>query len=361
MKSDLALNYTQAGWLNAANGLGYLIGALVAFVMVRFITPARLFQTGVLMSGVIMVLTGMTRDLHLLSALRLASGLFAAPVFICGGVLVSAIFVHAPEHARTVTNLFFAGVGAGLMLCGLIVPSVFHTLGASAWPNAWLLLGLIAVAATPFAWWGSAQVPAAPQPARQIIWPWWRFVPAFFAYACFGAGYIIYLTFIVVWAAEQGASLRDVLAMWSTLGLASMVAAAFWAPLLPHLGRARQLVASLAVTAAGVVIALLGPVSAPVVLSAAVFGLAVFMVPSSVTSLARQALPREAWSVALAAFTIVFALAQFVGPAAAGLIADGPEGLWGALALSAGLLAAGALIALLQWVPDRPVHALDDV
>jgi predicted MFS family arabinose efflux permease len=43
MSSDLGWNYTEAGWNNTANSIGYLAGAVIVFRAVRRISPHRLF------------------------------------------------------------------------------------------------------------------------------------------------------------------------------------------------------------------------------------------------------------------------------------------------------------------------------
>ena len=72
--------------------------------------------------------------------------------------------------------------------------------------------------------------------------------------------------------------------------------------------------------------------------SATIFGLCVFMPPGAVTSFSRQNLAPESWGAAIGLFTVVFAVAQTIGPYAAGLIGD----LFGDLGIS--LLAAAAIL-----------------
>jgi hypothetical protein len=62
----------------------------------------------------------------------------------------------------------------------------------------------------------------------------------------------------------------------------------------------------------------------------------------------RHNLPAAAWPAGIAAFTIVFAAGQIVGPSLVGAVADRGGGLLGGFVLSAGLLALGALLALRQ-------------
>ena len=56
----------------------------------------------------------------------------------------------------------------------------------------------------------------------------------------------------------------------------------------------------------------------------------------------------------MAAFTIVFAAGQIVGPTLVGWVADGAGGLRGGLAVSAGVLLLGALLAWGQKPLDQP-------
>ena len=83
--------------------------------------------------------------------------------------------------------------------------------------------------------------------------------------------------------------------------------------------------------------------------SAAVF----LSVVASTTALVRHNLPAAAWPGGIAAFTIVFAAGQIVGPSLVGAVADGPRRAGARLrAVGAALLALGALLAARQ----RPLH-----
>ena len=40
MKSEMGWNYAQAGWLNTANALGYIAGAILTMAMIRHVSPS---------------------------------------------------------------------------------------------------------------------------------------------------------------------------------------------------------------------------------------------------------------------------------------------------------------------------------
>jgi MFS family permease len=90
------------------------------------------------------------------------------------------------------------------------------------------------------------------------------------------------------------------------------------------------------------------PSGSALLISAVVFGLSVFMAPGAVTNFARQNLPPESWAGAISLFTVVFAVAQTLGPYGAGLVGDLFNSIGVSLLAAAGLLLIGAVAALLQ-------------
>jgi hypothetical protein len=82
--------------------------------------------------------------------------------------------------------------------------------------------------------------------------------------------------------------------------------------------------------------------------SGLLFGSVFLSVVASTTALVRHNAEPAAWPAGIAAFTIVFAGGQIVGPSLVGLIADGPGGLSRGLAVSAAALALASLLGLGQ-------------
>tara|TARA_B100000780_G_scaffold196103_1_gene138420 strand:+ start:203 stop:451 length:249 start_codon:yes stop_codon:yes gene_type:complete len=82
------------------------------------------------------------------------------------------------------------------------------------------------------------------------------------------------------------------------------------------------------------------------------------MAPSAVTNFTRQNLPPGSWGQAISLFTVVFAIAQTLGPYGAGLVGDLSQNIGISLLVAAGLLILGAGIALIQK-PLKNKHSLD--
>ena len=76
------------------------------------------------------------------------------------------------------------------------------------------------------------------------------------------------------------------------------------------------------------------------------------MAPSAVTNFTRQNLSSDTWAKAMSLFTVVFAIAQTVGPYGAGLVGDIFQNLGMSLLTAAFILIVAAAISLSQ----KPLH-----
>jgi hypothetical protein len=84
------------------------------------------------------------------------------------------------------------------------------------------------------------------------------------------------------------------------------------------------------------------------VASGALFGAVFLSIVASTTAFVRLNFPPAAWSAGIAAFTVVFAVGQVVGPLAVGWVADSHGGLVRGFLYSALALWAGAVCAWVQ-------------
>lgn len=348
MRSDLDWNYSQSGSINTFNAAGYLVGALLVRALVGRVGNRALFCAGMLLTSLALLATGMVRELDLLIAARVLAGIGGAAVFICGGALSGNVFPDRPQLATTTIAIYFAGGGTGLMLTGVVVPLMLGAGGDAAWPQAWRWMGWAALAMTAGSAWAALRIAepgAGPGSAR------WRAGPLaaeFASYSMFALGYIGYMTFVIAWIRGHGAGTGTVIAVWVVLGLATLLAPLVWRYPADRWPGGRPLAAVMAVLATGAALPLVSAHPAVMLLSAALFGLAMFSAPSSVSSFIKRALPKPAWGSSMASFTVVFAAGQVVGPIATGWLADRFGSLAPGLAGSAALLALGSLLALLQ-------------
>lgn len=350
MRNDLGWNWSQAGWLNTANAFGYLAGALLARALVDRVGNRALFVAGMPATALALLATGLVDDLLALSALRAIAGVAGAMVFVCGGALAGNVFPDDPRRATLAITVFFGGSGAGLVLCGAGIPLLLERGGDAAWPQAWLAMGAASLAMTVAAI-AAARAIAEPAALASAGAPVWRprdFAPALFAYTGFGLGYIGYMTFVIAWMREHGASTTDVILVWCVLGIATLVAPWLWKRPFAEWRCGPVIALVMTVLAAGAGLPLLASSLPAMLASAALFGAGMFSTPSAVSTLIRKQLPKPAWGGAMAVFTILFAIGQIVGPTVTGWLADLYGSLRPGLALSVAVLLAGAVMALWQ-------------
>lgn len=352
MRDDLAWNYAQAGWLNTANALGYVVGAVTGYFFLRRVSPTHLFSLGLCLTFLALLVTGLDSSLAWLTAARLGSGIGAAWVFSCGGALIAARYPESDPRRGTATGLFFAGAGLGIALSGLTVNPLLAWLGSKAWPSAWLLLGLLALlmSAWPLrealrAHAGSSSVS---DKALSLQGMWMPLL----GYFAFAAGYIVYMTFILAWMRIQGWPWQLGTLVWVTLGVGVTSSPFVWRRALGRWPPALTLSASCAATLLGTAIPLFNANAAGLLLSAAVFGLGVFIAPSAIAVLVRQKLPATQLAKGMTLFTVVFSVGQAIGPVAAGWVAD-VYSLSQSLLFGLGLLLAGVLLPLLALDWER--------
>jgi predicted MFS family arabinose efflux permease len=360
MRADLGWSYLTAGTMNTVNALGYLLGALAVPRLLRQVSARGLFLGGAAATAVLLAGHGLTLNDAVLLVLRLLSGMASAATFVCGGLLAARLgSVEAVRGARPsaalVLGLYYGGTGLGIIVSAALVPPLTDLLQPHAWQWAWLALASVALLATVLMARGTRSLQVAPAHADgSRHWHWQSFAFALAGYLMFGLGYIGYMTFNITLLREQGMSSGGVTLFYVVLGLGVVASSWLWAGLLQrHRGGVPMaLLNALAALATALPVISTGPVAAFV--SGALFGGVFLSVVASTTALVRHNLRPQAWPGGIAAFTIVFAFGQIVGPSLVGFVADGSGGLARGLTLSAAALALGALLALLQRPLPRP-------
>ena len=354
MLADLGWDYWQGGIFASASAAGTVAGLVLLMPARRIVPPARLFQLGLLVTAAALIVTGSTRDLLQLATLRFVLGVASVPVLLSGTALASSIFVYEPDRSRKVIAVFEAGTCVGLVVGGAVLPLMLLNLGAKGWPELWLTLGLVTLASLPFAFWASRRVAVLNEVPNHAHWSLTRFVPALIAYAFGAAATLIVLTFLIEHARLRGANVFAVIAAWTTLGLAGILAPAFWQPLLTPLAAGKKIAAAIAMTAVGTVLLIFDGPPAVLVVASALLGFGAFKMPATILHLVQSTLPREDWPPTLAIFALIAAIGQALGLLAGGWAADHFGSLLASLGLAVTMQCLGCLAALLQSGPAGP-------
>ncbi|GGP04161.1 YbfB/YjiJ family MFS transporter [Nonomuraea glycinis] len=352
MREDLRWTLAEAGTMSTANGLGYLLGALVTAAIVRRWGTAAAFRIGMVLTAVSLAATAASDAYLPLLTARAAAGAAGAVVFIVGGVIASRVAAHAASSVPI--TVYFAGTGLGIIVSGVSIPAL-----GNHWRLAWIGLATAAALAAAASW-GAARGGAgsggaaregggstgggehADVAGRARVRP---LLGAALAYLLFAAGYITYITFLSAYLADQRAPLGQVVLTWTVLGLAVVAAPALWSRPTAEWPATRALATLLALLAGGAALALVAPAPPVILASAIIYGATFMGVPAAITALIKSNVPPADWTATLAAFTTVFAAGQTAGPWIAGVVADHTS-TEATLAWTAILCATASVIAL---------------
>lgn len=347
MRTSLAWTYAQAGSMNTANAVGYLVGALGVAPIVARAGIARCFWVSLFLTGVGLLATGLTGDFVLLLLIRFVTGVTTATLFISGATLASHL--AKAGQGGLVLGLYFGGVGIGIFLAGLGLPQLLE-FDAALWPYAWIVMGLltfvVVLVVRPIAL-AILTVVEQPERSERVGFPF-QLLPAIVAYFLFGLGYISYMTFVIAYLRSSGVSAGVVTIFWLLLGGSTFASAFVWRGLLDRARGGLALAVVMAVLAVGTAIPLASTSLISVLISAVLFGGSFLSVVSAITNLVRRSLPAYAWASGIAIFTVLFSLGQTLGPLVSGLLADRSSSFDSGFALSAICLAIGAILAYFQ-------------
>ncbi|UBV42480.1 YbfB/YjiJ family MFS transporter [Deinococcus taeanensis] len=345
MRADLGWSFTLSGAMNAANALGYLLGALGATPLIRLAGLHHTFLGGMLFTALALLGCALSGAAVPLLTLRLLAGIGGALVFVSGGALAVLATRSAPARTPLLLGVFYGGAGVGILLSALLLPPLL----TSGWRAAWVALGAASLACVTLVAPAVRRLPDRPAPPawgqqraplRPLGW-------SLAAYACFGVGYIAYMTFIVAFLRQVGAP-HLITPFWALLGACVIAHPFVWAPLTARASGARAMGAQLLTLALGAALPLFSTHPGALLLSGLLFGGSFLAVVAFTTLITRRALPEHAWARGIAAFTVVFAAGQVAGPLLTGLLADRAGGLRLGLGVSAAVLLLGALLALGQ-------------
>ncbi|WP_077038227.1 YbfB/YjiJ family MFS transporter [Pelomonas sp. KK5] len=309
---------SQAGYLAAANLMGYLIGALVAVPLAARM-PARTVLRGMMAATAASLLAcAWPLSFAWFCAWRIVSGIGGGALMV---LAAPAVLPAIPAERRgAASGLIFMGVGLGVAASGTLVPLLLQ------WglTQTWLALGLISLALTALAWtaWPASSAVATTAPAPVAAAAPQR-VPGlarvYAAYALNAAGLVPHMVFLVDYVARGlGEGLAAASRYWIAYGLAAIAGPVLAGRLADRIGFRAALRVAHVLQAAAVGMTALGLFGAAgLLVSSIVCGAftpgIVPLVLGRVRELLadRPALQHAAWSRATTAFALLQALAAY--------------------------------------------------
>jgi len=340
MGSDLGLNYAQMGTISAGNFVGYLAAVLLCGWMVNRLGSCKVIALGLLTVGASMMLISRTNHYPTVLVLYVLTGIGsgAANMPVMGLV---AHWFKARSRGRA-GGLLMAGNGLGIILSGTMIPMLTASQGVAGWRDGWLMLGLVVMLITLLSAlflrdnperMGLApignemgrveQKPSirAMQPSMKT--PRWLLahVGALFFFFCFT--YVIYATFIVTTLVEEmGFSEAKASHLWIWIGFCALFSGPLFGTLSDRIGRGAGMMCVFAVQTCAYLLTASHLDGYWMYLSATLYGLSAFSIPSIVVATLSDYLPRHKVTGALGQVSFFASLGQIAGPSLAGTLAQ---------------------------------------
>jgi predicted MFS family arabinose efflux permease len=360
MRADLGWSYFVGGAMNTVNAAGYLLGALLAPPALKRFGARTVLVAASAATALALAAHGAVAGDGALYALRFVAGAVSAPSLVAGAVLAARLGSAPADAGRAVASsgltlgLYYGGTGLGIVAAALLVPILSGGSGTHAWQPAWLGLGGLALAATALVALATrgrhAAAPGAvpAEHGRAEPFRWRPFAPGLLAYLLFGLGYIGYMTFVITLLREQQLAPALITSFYAMLGLAVIASSWLWAAMLQRFRGGESLAILSALLALATLLPVVSARPLAVFASGLLFGAVFLSLVTSTTALVRHNLAPALWPAGIAAFTIMFAAGQIVGPALVGVVAGRARGQRPRRACSAAVLALGALAAWRQ-------------
>jgi MFS family permease len=344
VNADLVHSYTVAGLLGTLNLTAYLAGTLVVSLTAHRVAPATSVRTGLLFTTAGLPVLALAPATPVLALGMVLTGFGGAMIWVpAPGIAGAAVPVGRRGLAIGLTG---SGVGLGVVACSALTALVHAVAGSGAWRPVWAVEAVLAaVVAAAAARWLRPRAAPVTGPARVAALravPGW--IGSTLSYGGYGLAVSVYMTFLVV-AYEHDAGFASahaagVFALAGACILAGGVLLGRWSDAVGR--RSAMTWAYVGMTTA----VLLVPVGAEpaAAASAVLFGLAMSGAPAVLAAHLADHLDPRRFAAAFGAVTLVFGLAQLVGPQLGGWIAE-RTGSFTPAFLIAGGAALGAAVA----------------
>lgn len=348
MRTALGLSYQQAGTLGTASALGYLV-----LIMVAGMVASRWGGRIAILGGVAMTMVGfgglaLASDYRALVALMALLGFGTAFAYT---PVISLLAGWFPERRGSVIGIANSGVGVGLLLAGSLVPYLNTAFAERGWRIAWALFALAASMAL-VAGYFLLRNPAlaGPTGVRKVdkarVFRDSHVITIGLLYGVVGVTYIVQAIFMYSFALDSGVSALTAGRLAAVAGILSIFASPGWGWLSDRHGRTLVLRICISMTLAGTIIPVIWPVLAGFAAHFLIIGCTLSGLFGAILAASTETVAPHEAPLAVSFVTLFYAVGQFAGPAAAGLLIEHAGGFRTAFAACCIVLALGMLLTL---------------
>lgn len=325
MQSSLEITTTQVGLIGTSNFIGYIIGILFANILYSKYTTHKLIFTTMLLQGLSMLAMIIFDDYILISIVYTLSGFFAA---IVNMAIMSYLSKVVPKEIRgKILGIVVSGNGLAIILSGQIVPFIENSTSYIPWKISWIIFSLIVIAVAFLSQAGIKKHASHNIPEIKIKAKEYFVIPSFWKisilYIIFGITYVVYVTFFVSAVIDKYNISSSISGdFWALIGFTSMFSGFIFGILADKIGPYKSLVFVFILQTIAHFLLSIDIGSVAIWLSAILFGISVWSIPSIITLLTSLHFDVKRTTQVLSLVTLLFAAGQAVSPVAAGYLYD---------------------------------------
>lgn len=358
MGVSLNLSYAQMGTISTINFCGYLSAVLLCGHLTHLLGARRLIFFALLLVGTSMLIIGLSDHIYLIMGLYFLTGVGSALSNVPIMALIAAWF--EPSLRGRAAGLVVMGNGFGIVMTGNLTPILNKM--EYGWQLSWIIFGAIGVCVAIICWFLIRNKPAdIDNDAQARISQLMNISKAYgnldtrgnsrlilqcgAIYFLFGFTYVIYATFFVTsLVQERGMTEYEAGALWSWIGLLSLVSGPLFGMISDKYGRRTGLITVFSIQATAYAMAMTMLPIPFLYLSIICFGIVAWSVPTIMAALVGDFAGPEKAAAVFGFITFIFGFGQIAGPFCAGILAETTEGFTASFLLAAFFAGIGVIL-----------------
>lgn len=326
LQNSLQISTTKAGFIGTANFTGYMIAIFFVSYLYKKYETSSLIRISLILQALSMFCMIFFNDYVFISFFYMLSGFFAA----LSNVSIMIYIAHIiPSHIKgKALGITVTGIGFAIIFSGFIVPQIQSFIPESAWKTNWAVFSSLILLISFFVKSGlkqhdNKQHQSSDEKNSKEILKSSKFFRISFLYLVFGITYVVYVTFFVTASIEKyDISSYEAGYFWSVLGCMALISGPIFGHLSDKIGAYKTLIIIYTFLTFSNIILASNLSSNFLWISAILFGMSAWAIPSLITLLSAQEFGVENTAKVFSLATLVFASGQIIGPIGAGYIYD---------------------------------------
>ena len=321
MQDANIVNDAVGGWLAALNYVGYLSGTIIAASISNLILKDKLYRMSLIIAVISTIAMAWTENWVIWAIWRYLAGLTSAGGLLLGSGLIMNWLMRNGYNMNM--GVHFGGVGLGIVVSAIAVEFMLPTYN---WAEQWELFAILGLILAIPAWcWlpipdGHDVTKSGQQLSDKLPDAKWLRLLSL-SYFCVGIAYVIYATFLVVIVNNREELIGYGNLAWFLVGLTMIPCCYIWEKVAYRTGDFLAFLMAYIMMTVSIAILIFDVPLWLIAVSALLYGGSMMGIVSMMLTLVGKLAPTKPAKL-MGKVSIYYAIAQIIGPAFAGYMAE---------------------------------------